>query len=369
MAVVTIALLGVMCGSDDWVAVAEYGRCKAQWLSEFLPLENGIPSSHTFRRVFAVLDPAALESCMLAWMQALVKITNGKLVAVDGKSLRRSFARGWDKSGMTHIVSMFVQANRQVLSQIQCDGKGQEIDAIMHLLKLVDVTGAVVTIDALGCQTAIAEKVVESQADYVLAAKDNQKTLADGVTSVMQELILDHDKKREAPVDYFEQTQEGHGRKETRKVWVSTAVQRLPATIRGKWTGLASIAVVERTRQDYGDFTGKVSVERCCYISSLKSVSATAMAGYIRGHWSVENSLHWQLDMSFQEDQSRLRQGHGAQNMSRLRRIALNLAKANGAKIGVKSKRMRAGWDNQYLLDLLAGGRTPERGPILSTTT
>lgn len=356
---VVTALFAQLCGADDWAAMAQWARCKAPWLQTFMNYAHGTPSAHTFRRVLSRLDPAAFEACLRRWMEALVQLPPGTLIAIDGKSLRQSFDKGWEKSAMPHMVSMYVAFQEKVLSQIQCVGKGQELSAIKELLGLVDIAGAVVTIDALGCQTEVAEKIVAKQADYVLAVKDNQPTLAGEVGAVMAELRLDCTKGQPAPVDYYEHTEEGHGRKETRRVWASPAVERLSrrSGIRSKWAGLASMVLVERERLNYGDFTGKPSVERCCYISSLPNPSAETMAGYIRGHWGVENKLHWQLDVSFQEDRSRSRKGYGAQNMSRLRRIALNLLKASAVKLGIKNKRLLAGWDHQYLLDLLIGAR------------
>lgn len=365
---IAMALLAVICGADDWAMVAEYVRCKSSWLRSFLDLpEEGLPSSHTFRRLFARLDPAAFESCFLAWMQKVVQVSGGKLVAIDGKSLRRSFMRGWQKSGMSHMVSMFVQANRQVLSQIQCEGKGQEIAAIMQLLALVDIKGAVLTIDAMGCQKAIAEKIVEGQGDYVLAVKDNQKSLHAALERELNSMILDgfqgiiHDE--------CHTQEEGHSRREIRRVYSTNQIDWLP--MRDQWAGIQSVAMVETVREVLGTQEPDTQISRRFYISSLPQCDAILMGEHIRGHWSVENNLHWQLDITFQEDQSRLRKGYGAQNMSRLRRAALNLLKANQIKRGktlrggIKTRRGRAGWDNDFLLEVLTGG--PDKNPATAT--
>ena len=358
---VVMALLATLGGADDWMMVAEYVQCKAAWLRSFLDFpEDMIPSSHTFRRLFARLEPAAFEACFLAWMQAVVDVSGGKLVAIDGKSLRRSFRRGWQKSGMSHMVSMFVQTNRQVLSQVQCDGKGQEIAAIMQLLALVDIAGAVVSIDAMGCQKAIAQEIVESKGEYVLAVKENQPTLHAALERELNVMILNKFKDiRHAECHSVE---ENHGRREIRHVYTTNQIDWLP--MRRQWAGIQSVAVVETVREVLGTETRNVQTFRRYYISSLADCDAARIAGYIRGHWSVENNLHWQLDVTFLEDQSRLRKGYGAQNMSRLRRAALNLLKVNRSfkankvirRGGIKTKRARAGWDNQFLLAVLTSG-------------
>ena len=262
-----------------------------------------------------------------------------------------------DKSGAAHLVSAFVSQgdNRLVLGQLAVEDKANEIVAIPKLLELLDLKGAVVTIDAMGCQREIAATVVAGGGDYVLAVKDNQPALRAKVEALVGDVALDHAKGAgRARVGYFEQREEGHGRRETRRVWVSDEVRWLGAGLLGLWPGLAAVALVERTRQDLGDFTGHVSVERQCYVLSLDGIDAAAVAAYVRGHWSVENNLHWQLDVSFAEDQNRTRMGHGAENYSRLCRIALNLLKRDKTlKAGIKSKRLNAGWDHDYLLRLI----------------
>ena len=353
---IIIAIMAVICGADGWVQIEEWGNCKLEWLKTFLDLPYGIPSHDTFGRVFSLIDPNAFERCFLSWVATMVDPSVARQLAIDGKALRQSFLRGWDKSGMAHLVTALVSQgdNRLVFSQVAVEKKENEIVAIPALLKLLDLHGATVTIDAMGCQRAIAQQIVEGGGDYILPTKDNQEVLAEKVDNVMQDLILDHKKGQEAPIDYFEQIQEDHGRKETRRVWVSNAVEHLSKDLRDKWAGLATMVVVERTRQNYGDFTGKVSVEQCCYISSIKNASAETIAQLIRGHWSIENQLHWQLDVSFREDDCRIRKGHGAENYSRLRRIAVNiLARAKTLKVGMKTKRLIAGWSNDHLLRLI----------------
>jgi predicted transposase YbfD/YdcC len=356
---IVIAVMAVICGADGWAQVALFGRCKQKWLASFLELPNGIPSHDTFGRVFSRLDPEAFERCFLAWMSALVELSGGRLVAIDGKSIRRSFEHAWDKSGMTHLVSALVSqgGNRMVFGQVAVEDKSNEITAIPKLLELMDLCGAVVTIDAIGTQREIAGKIIEGKGDYVLAVKDNQPALHEKVVALMDEAAL-------GPVNglhvgYFEEHDENHGRIETRKTWVVNDTSSLGKSLLDLWPGLwtGSLTMVERTRQNLGDLSGKTTVERHYCISSLKGCddrAARTMAGYVRGHWAVENNLHWQLDVSFNEDDRRIRKGHGAENFSRLSRIALNLLKRDQTiKAGIKGKRLNAGWDHNYLLKLI----------------
>lgn len=292
-------------------------------------------------------------------MAAVVELSAGRLVAIDGKAVRRSFERGWDKGGAAHLVSAFVGQgdNRLVFSQLAVAEKSNEVAAIPRLLALLDLRGAVVTIDAIGCQREVAAKVVAAGGDYVLPVKDNQPSLHAKVRSLMNDLVLDHAKggAGAARVGYCERREEGHGRVEARRVWVGDEVRWLGPELLASWPGLASVALVERTRQDLGDFSGRVSVERQLYISSLKGLDAGRLAAAARGHWAVENNLHWQLDVSFGEDQRRTRKGHGAENYSRLCRVALNLLKRDRTlKAGIKGKRLNAGWDHDYLLRLIS---------------
>ena len=348
--ILTLALLGVICGADGWVAVAAYARAKEAWLKTFLELPEGIPSHDTFGRVFARLNPEAFEQCFVAWISTLVELSGGKLVAIDGKSLRRSFEHGWDKSGMAHMVSAFVQANHLVFGQVKTDGKGQELDGIAKLLAILDLEGAVVTIDALGCQKSIAGLIVEARADYILQVKDNQPTLHAQLQTLLAEAVLE--KLVGWRGDTCQTVDGDHGRIETRTLTVVWDVQHLGVLARD-WPGLKSVVLLERTRE----IRGQVSTEKHYYISTLdRRRTARQFLEYIRGHWSIENNCHWQLDVSFNEDQRRIRQDHGAENFSRLCRIALNLLKNEPTqKTGIAIKRQTCGWDNQYLLKVLAG--------------
>jgi predicted transposase YbfD/YdcC len=357
---IVIAVMAVICGANGWSEVSLFGRCKLKWLATFLELPGGIPSHDTFGRVFSLLNPDAFERCFLAWMAALVELSGGRLVSIDGKSIRRSFERAWDKSGMAHLVSALVSqgGNRVVFGQVAVADKSNEITAIPKLLELMDLKGAVVTIDAMGTQREIAEKIIAGGGDYVLPVKENQPALHAKVTRLMNEAKLGG--VAGLNVGYFEQHDEAHGRIETRRTWVVNDTNNLGQPLLDLWPGLAggSLALVERQRRNLGDLTGKTTVERCYYISSLggcDNAAAQKMAQYCRGHWAVENNLHWQLDVSFDEDQRRIRKGNGAENFSRLCRLALNLLKRDQTlKAGIKGKRLNAGWDNDYLLKLIA---------------
>jgi predicted transposase YbfD/YdcC len=350
----TIAILAVLCKSDDWVEVVEWARAQRQWLKTFLALPNGIPSADTFRRVFARIDPVGFERCFGAWTATLAGTLEGKLISIDGKTLRRSFEHAWAKHQALHVVSAWCGENELVLGQVATDAKSNEITAIPALLELLAIKGATLSIDAMGCQKEIAAAVVEKGADYLLAVKDNQPALFQRVQSLTKEAVLEQSKGlRGMRYGYHQQSEQGHGRIETRRVWVSDEVQGLGADLLGQWNGLAAVAMVESTRQDLGDPSGKASVQRRYYITSLKGCDAQRIGQRIRGHWGVENRLHWRLDMSFGEDQSRLRKGHGAQNFSRLRRIVINQLKNDPRKVSLKVKRYRCSIDREYLIERL----------------
>jgi predicted transposase YbfD/YdcC len=348
--ILTVALFAVVCGADGWVEVVAYAKAKLSWLKTFLELPGGVPSHDTFGRVFRRLSPDAFERCFRAWMASVVELSGGKLVAIDGKSLRHSFEHAWDKSGMAHIVSAFVQANHMVFAQVKTEGKGQELSAMEKLLDTLDLSGAVVTIDALGCNGEIAAKIRQAGGDYVLQVKQNQPSLLEKLQVTFKSCLLDNFKGQCS--DSCEQTEAGHGRIETRRLWACWDVELLGDLARN-WPGLKSMLMVERTRTA----NGKTSVERHYYIASLDARrSAKRLAEYVRGHWSVENNLHWQLDVSFNEDRRRIRKDHGAENYSRLCRISLNLlGKEKTNKVGIAIKRHTCGWDNDYLLKVIAG--------------
>ena len=346
-----MALCAVICDAEGWDDFADFVRVKAKWFTTFLDLRHGVPSADTFRRVFSRLDPDAFERSFMNWMQAVVELSAGQLVAIDGKSIRRSFEHAWDKVGMAHLVSAFVAHNGQVFAQLKTDGKGQELAAIAQLLDLLDLNGATVTIDAIAAQKPIAQQIIHRGGHYVLAIKGNQPTLHQAIRVELDDMIRDD--FAGVRHDHHESIDADHGRIETRRVWVTDQLDWLKQA--GDWPGLVSIVVVEAERDvpAHGH-----SVERRYYISSLPA-DAAVHARAIREHWGIENRLHHVLDVSFHEDDSRIRRGHGPENVSRLRRIALNLLRLNGdrhtKRKSIKGRRKIASWDHDFLLHMITG--------------
>lgn len=350
--IVLITICGVICGADTWVEIENYGIAKQEWLETFLELPNGIPSHDTFERLFARLRPEQLHQCFLNWVQAVFNITDGQLINLDGKTLRGSYDRG-GKQGMIHMVSAWASQNRLVLGQRKVNEKSNEITAIPELLRILDLNGAVVSIDAMGCQTEIAAQIVAQQGDYVLALKGNQGDLHQDVQQ-----LFDHAHRqnfRDIEHDFYETQEQGHGRQELRRYWVMGNTEYLIGA--EKWAKLTTIGCVESQRQ-VGD---KVTIEMRYYLLSLP-LEATQFAAAVRGHWGIENQLHWILDVGFREDQSRATQGYCAENLAVIRHLAVNLiSQEKSAKGGTRAKRLKAGWDDQYLTKLLAQVFTPSR--------
>lgn len=346
--IVFITVCAVLCGADSWVDVAAFALGREKWLRTVLELPNGIPSHDTFTRVFARLDPQQFEESFQKWMQALASASGGRLVAVDGKTLRRSLGKASKKAAI-HMVSAWCEANRLVLGQLATEEKSNEITAIPALLKMLDIKDAVVTIDAMGCQKAIAEQIVQQGGHYVLAVKENQPSLHDAIANVFAEVTttgIDG-----ASCFHYEDREADHGRIETRRICATEWFGWYDGT--KDWPGLRTIVQVE-ARREIADHT---STEHRYYITDLPATDAKAIAGYIRGHWAIENKLHWSLDVAFREDDSRMRTGHSAENFSRVRRIALNLlARDKTYKFGKKTKRFMASLDNDYMLKLLCSG-------------
>lgn len=344
--VVTIALCAVICGADDFVAIARFGRTKRDWLARFLDLTNGIPSHDRFNAILAAIKPAEFEKCLLSWITALHEVTEGQAIAIDGKTLRRSFDAASNKSAI-HMVSAWATANHISLGQVVVDEKSNEITAIPKLLEILELSGALVTIDAMGCQTDIAQQIVAAGADYCLAVKGNQPTLHEGIVKFFDEHLEDDFAR--VSVRRHETTEKGHGREETRHCFICPVPEDLPD--RARWAGLKAIGIVISSTQRGGKDCGDVRY----YILS-KYLAARRFAEAVRGHWAIENRLHWQLDVTFGEDQCRVRQGHADANLSILRRAALGLLKnETTAKIGIKNKRLNAGWDDSYLEKVLIG--------------
>jgi predicted transposase YbfD/YdcC len=347
MDIIVIAICAVICGADDWVAVEEFGKDKQKWFEQFLELPHGIPTHDTFRRVFAVLDAEQFQNCFMAWIRAVYKITQGQVVPIDGKKLRRSHDHTLGKDAI-HMVSAWALENHLVLGQVKVDDKSNEITAIPQLLELLEITGCIVTIDAIGCQKEISKKIIGKDADYVLALKENQGGLYDDV----QELFNYAEEIEFSDCDYHKTVEKNHGRIEIRECWTISSLEYM-VYLRNlsDWANLRTIVMVKRERR----LGLKVETEVKYYISSLVS-SAQHILNVVRGHWGIENQLHWVLDIAFREDECRLRKGQGAQNFAVLRHIALSLLKQESTcKCGIKTKRLKAGWTLDYLTKVLAG--------------
>lgn len=345
--IVTIAICAVICGADGWSQIEQFGQSKLAWFKTFLDLPNGIPSHDTFGRVFAMLDPDAFEACFMRWIAALASASKGRLIAIDGKTVRRSLDAAGGKAAI-HLVSAWCQANRVVLGQVATEAKSNEITAMPKLLALLDIEGAVVTIDAEGCQKAIAGQIVDQGGDYILQLKGNQAGLHAETEELFEHCLTDDC----LGIAYTTATtvNGGHGRVERRQIWATSEVGWFAE--RRRWKGLRTLIRVQMHRTA-GEET---SCETHYYISSLPADDPERLLGYIRGHWNVENGLHWCLDIAFADDDRRIRQGHGAENFARLSRIALNLLKAQTRhKVGLKTKRLCCGWNHDYLLRVLTG--------------
>jgi predicted transposase YbfD/YdcC len=346
MDILVIAVCAVISGAEGWEDIEEYGKAQAEWFADLLDLPHGIPGHDTFRRVLSQVDPEEFTQCFIAWTNALHAATAGDIVAIDGKTLRHSFDRATATTAI-HMVSAWASAHRLVLGQLKVEEKSNEITAIPALLQLLDVTGAVVTIDAMGCQKEIAQTIVERGAEYVLALKENHPTLYEDVT-----LFL-NDARDTGFTDvehaYHETVDGGHGRIETRRYWITSQIEWLGA--QASWANLHSVGMVE-SRREIGE---TVQIDTRYFLTSLPA-QGIRFAQSVRQHWGIENALHWVLDVSFNEDACRIRKDQGAQIFAVLRHIALNLLRHEPHhKRGIKARRKRAGWDRDYLVQVLTG--------------
>jgi predicted transposase YbfD/YdcC len=355
--VVTIAILATLCGSQGWEEIAEWGQVHEPWLGTFLTLRAGVPSHDTIDDVFKRIDPAAFEQCFQTWTGTLVEASRergkaGRFVAIDGKTLRRSFDHAWSRTPI-HMVSAFLAQNQLVLGQIKVDSKENEIVAIPKLLELLDLRRTTVTIDAIGCQKEIAAKIRERKGHYVLALKENQKLLHAAVQKTFAEAQLE--KFAGWKHDSVQSIAAGHGRIETRRVWVTSEIKHIKEI--KDWTDLRGIVLVESIR----DVAGQgATTEKRYYITSHRKLDATMLADAIRSHWKIENQQHHVLDTTMHEDDSRIRKGNGPENFARLRRIALNqlrkvkvMRKGKEKKLSLRMKQKRCSWDPNLLLSAL----------------
>lgn len=340
-----VVLCGSVCGAESWRDFVEYGNAKIDFLKQYFPFEAGVPCKNTFARLFSALNPQAFKSCFIEWVKTLQPLLKG-VVAIDGKRLCNS-ANAEDGLSAIHMVTAFATDVRLVLAQQKVFEKSNEITAIPCLLDLLDIAGAIVTIDAIGCQKAITEKIRAKGADYVIALKGNQGALHEDVR-----LFLETEFARKTPslhLNQWEEADKGHGRIETRCCIASAHLDWLEQ--KAQWAGLQSIAMIEETRE----VDGKTSVERRFFISSLPA-DAKSIALAVRAHWQIENALHWTLDVVFNEDQSRVRKDHAAENMAMLRHMTLNMirnAKHQFKSTSLKALRKRAGWDDASLQRIL----------------
>lgn len=344
--IISIAILATLCGANNMVAVETYGQAKHDWLATFLELPHGIPSHDTFSRVFATIDPEQFHAFFLRWVQQLTVQLDIKIIHLDGKTSRGSYDRE-TKLKALHSVSAWAAEHHLVLAQQRVDEKSNEITAIPELLELLDVEDTIITIDAMGTQTEIAAQIIRNGGDYILALKGNQGNLYKGVKTFFEQAIA-HDWSG-IDYSYSETTEAGHHRIEHRSCWVVSISQVPNLPNHKKWKSLASIVMVRRRRILWNEETEQV----CYYITSL-AADAAVLAPAIRSHWGIENSLHWVLDVTFKEDQSRIRMGHGPENMALLRRLCVNLIKRARAQGSINMKRYRAAMDNDYALTLLA---------------
>ena len=342
--IVTLTVCAVICGAEGPVDIEQYGHEKYQWLNTFLALPNGIPSHDTIGRVLARIDPKQFQACFLRWIHSICQLTSREVIPIDGKTLRHSYDTELGQSAI-HMLSAWAATNRLVLGQLKVTEKSNEITAIPELLDVLDIADCIVTIDALGCQKEIAARIVEKDADYVLALKGNQEHLYDDVKQLFDALLQQD--IRPSTLDYYETVDTGHGRVEVRRYWTTSALQTLRT--KDQWHGLQTVGMIESERS----LNQETTLERRYYILSLAN-DARTFGNSVRAHWGIENVLHWVLDVAFREDMSRIRMDHGPENFALIRHIALNLLQHERSfKGSVKTKRLKAGWNNAYLTKVL----------------
>jgi predicted transposase YbfD/YdcC len=345
--IIIIAICGIICGADDWVMIEYFGKAKKEWFESFLSLPHGIPSHDTFGQVFSLINPQEFEKCFMDWVQEIAIMTKGQLIALDGKTVRRSHDRTNGKAAI-HLVSAWATHNGVVMGQVKVDDKSNEITAIPELLKMLEIEGCIISIDAMGTQKEIVSTILEQKGDYLLAVKQNQGQLFQQIDCAFS-LDRKNDFK-DAPYTYAKTVEKNHGRIETRQCWVTSD----PEYIRyvdpeGSWESLKSIVIIEATRKE----RDKTTSQSRYFISSLDT-GAAQMMKHIRQHWEIENKLHWSLGVTFREDESRVRVGYAPENLALIRKMAFNLLRQNKSKkCGAKTKRMLCAMDTNFLLEVL----------------
>ncbi|MCK5728375.1 MAG: ISAs1 family transposase [Methylococcales bacterium] len=336
--IIVLTICAVISGAEGWEDIEQFGITKREWLQKWIALENGIPSHDCIARVIARIPSVEMSKCFVAWASEVAKITTGEVVAIDGKTARHSY-NCKDKLGAIHMVSAWANKAGMSLGQVKTEKKSNEITAIPVLLEMLEIKGCIITIDAMGCQTNITKKIIEKKADYVLAVKGNQKRLHEAIIDYF-EVAVEANNPKISKLQRYEEINAGHGRIETRRFYLSTCLDTLPDAAR--WKGLKSIGMVESERT----FNGRTSVERRHYICSVIDVKSFAHA--TRAHWGVENSLHWVLDVTFKEDDSRIRTGYAPENFNVIRQFAINLLKKEPSKMSMKKKRFKAALNDEF---------------------
>jgi len=342
--VLVLCVSAVISGAEGWKDIVDFGNTKLDWLRQFVPLENGIPVDDTVARIISGLSVKGFQDCFQSWIQSVAEITDGECIAIDGKTLRRSHDKKSGKKAL-HMISAWASENEMVLGQVKTEEKSNEITAIPELLKILELKGCIITIDAMGCQETIVKDIVAGKGDYAIAVKGNQGHLHDSIIDYFT--IAEENGFKNTPIQFKETLDKGHGRVEIRRYWISNYLDSIHNTKR--WKNLSAVGMVESERYD----NGKTSIDKRYYILSFYDVDLFAKA--VRSHWGIENKLHWTLDMTFREDESRIRRENGSHNFGVIRHMALNLLKSENTKRSIKGKRLRSALDDKFRAKVLCG--------------